>query len=87
MFEVKNSSPFDTGNLRYNAIRFKDEGRTLVIYVDEAIAPYMPYTNELWISPKWHGKRNPNEGWFDDTAEKLVAALAQRLGGTLRRIG
>lgn len=28
-------------------------------------AYYMPYTNEKWVSPRWHGKQNPNQDWWD----------------------
>lgn len=37
----------------------------------------MPYTNEPWISPKWHGKKNPNEGWFDRTADYIASEFAR----------
>lgn len=75
---LKNSSPIRTGNLRYNSIKNRNmNGKMAIIYVDEGIAPYMPFTNEKWISPRWHGKRNPNEKWFDKTAKRLADAIEQ----------
>lgn len=77
---LKNSSPFRTGNLRYNAIKLESLGRNeWRIFVDEKIAPYMPFTNEKWVSEKWHGKQNPNEGWFDNGVEKIVNYIAYSL--------
>lgn len=82
---LKGFSPIDTGNLRYNAIRgeFKDEN-TYVIYVDEDIAPYMPYTNEPWLSERWHGKKNPNESWFDKAVEDIVNGTAAAVHGKVK---
>ena len=67
---IRKRAPRDTGNLADNGVRFRwiDE-ETFEIYVDESIAPYMPYTNEPWISPKWNGKKNPNEAWWQDAIE------------------
>lgn len=47
----------------------------------DGIAPYMPYTNEEWVSPKWNGAKNPNEGWWNDTIEFIVQYIGKRLGG------
>lgn len=73
-----------TGNLKFNATKIEHLGKTSVVYIDENIAPYMPYTNEPWISPKWKGAKNPNEKWFDKFALKFATQLANELGGTLR---
>lgn len=32
---------------------------------------YMPYTNERWISPRWHGRKNPNEQWWQNAITKV----------------
>ncbi len=32
---------------------------------------YMPYTNEKWISPKWNGKKNPNEAWWQQSITRV----------------
>jgi hypothetical protein len=79
--ELRRVAPRDTGNLALNAIRYEfpnaDECR---IYVDKAIAPYMPYTNEPWISPRWNGHKNPNEGWWNN-ATTLIAGILQNKYG------
>lgn len=77
-------APKDTGNLAFNAIKYEFIGNdTCKIYVDESIAPYMPFTNEPWESPRWNGKKNPNEKWFDNATEKIAEYLARRLKGEL----
>ena len=69
-------TPIDTGNLRYNAVQSRFHGqKECRIYVDTDIAPYMPYTNEKWVSPKWNGKANPNEGWFKKAIETAIASV------------
>lgn len=79
-------APHDTGNLKYNAIKFEwIDQNTFRIYIDQAIAPYMPYTNEPWISPKWNGRRNPNEKWFQETVELIAEQMAIDLKGVLTK--
>lgn len=95
---IKAASPIDTGNLRHNAIRLENKGEDKwEIYVNEEIAPYMPYTNEPWdikIIEQGNFKKgqkrtvirtweNPNEGWWDDVCERVAVFIAQQLGGTL----
>lgn len=77
-----------TGNMRYNAskIRRVDQNTTEMM-IDANIAPYVVYTNEPWISPKWNGKKNPNQGWFERATEAVAVELAAMLGGTLERKG
>ena len=73
-----------TGNLAFNAtkIEHQDEFQS-VIYVDEDVAPYMPYTNEPRISPRWKGHKNPNEGWFEKVAKEAVNYLAEAYDGVV----
>ncbi len=60
-------APKDTGNLAYNSLKMKYVNpKECHIEVDQIIAPYMVYTNEVWISPKWKGRKNPNENWWQD---------------------
>lgn len=83
--ELRRQAPRRTGNLADNAIRFEFVGNTCNIYVDEEIAPYMPYTNEKWLSPKWNGKQNPNEAWWQDTIEnKIVKGIAAKVRGVVK---
>lgn len=82
--KIKDSSPIDTGNLRFNAIEIKFINNTTVeIKVNEEIAPYMVYTNEKWISPKWNGRKNPNEQWWNNVIEEFVSELQAELGATV----
>lgn len=76
--------PIYTGNMRYNATQIGQYGNGMyVIAVDGGIAPYAVYTNEPWISPKWNGKSNPNEGWIESGVELMATIIAQTLGGRL----
>lgn len=76
---LKSRSPIDTGNLRYNAIKWRwIDDKTFEIYVDPKIAYYMVYTEEPWIN---HPGKNPNEGWFRDTVEFIVNYIAGQLKG------
>ena len=98
--QLRKQAPKDTGNLRYNAIKYRwvSDSR-FEIYVDvgdtDAFvskqkfllgqAPYMPFTNEEWISPRWNGKKNPNQDWWNKAIEKVIQFIARRLGGLLER--
>lgn len=78
---IKLASPFKTGNLRYNAIKLESRGPGVVaILVDMDIAPYMPYTNEVW-----KGKNNPNEAWWNNVCEEVIQGFANELGAEVRR--
>lgn len=76
--------PRDTGNLAIHALRYDIKNNIVDITIDESIAPYMPYTNEPWISDKWHGKKNPNEGWWQRFVDEFTKRLAVRLKGELK---
>lgn len=80
--------PKDTGNMAYNATLLARVGNNQwEIYVSgdgtHGIAPYAPFTTEPWISPRWHGKRNPNEGWWQRFADFIATEVAKTLGGTV----
>lgn len=78
LFEIRNFAPKDTGNLAYNAIKFRwFNNNEFHIWVDEGIAPYMVYTNEPWISPKWKGKKNPNEKWWDNITD-IISRIIEK---------
>ena len=47
---------------------------------------YMPYTTEPWISTKWKGRNNPNEGWFEESTEFMAKMIARHLGGRYVKI-
>lgn len=76
--------PYDTGNMALLATKVEKVSENEVkIYVDSEIAPYVVYTNEPWTSPKWKGKQNPNEHWFDIAATKTAYAINSMLCGTI----
>ncbi len=77
---VKAKAPKDTGNLAYNAIKYRFVGNTFEVFVDEEVAPYMVYTNEKWKSGK-----NPNEGWWNETIEDIMRTMAIYLKGELTK--
>lgn len=80
--ELRGLAPYDTGNLAINAITIEFPSPDVcIIYVDESIAPYMPFTTKPWISPKWNGKKNPNEGWWQAAGELIVEYVAQQVEG------
>ncbi len=76
--------PRDTGNMADDALRYYVENGVLRITVEESIAPYVPYTNEPWLSTKWNGKPNPNEGWWQRFADEFARRLAISLRGELK---
>lgn len=84
---LREAAPKKTGNLAYNAIRMVYFDNEAHIIIDDAIAPYMPFTNEPWTSPKWHGKKNPNQNWFDKIALTIIASIAIRLNGDVQNKG
>lgn len=75
-----------TGNLKYNALKVLKIPDGVYIYVNEAIAPYMPFTNEPWVSPRWKGAKNPNEKWWENMVERFTEDLAEELDGVLRKL-
>ena len=75
--------PWDTGNMATKSLRYQIEGNVFHVYMDEGIAPYVVFTNEPWISPRWHGKSNPNEGWWNDFADIFARRLTLKLQGEL----
>lgn len=73
-------APYDTGNLAMNSIRI-DQNRGCVIIGGEDIAPYAPFTNEPWVSPQWHGAKNPNEGWIQRAIQEALPLIQRVLSG------
>ena len=95
---IRKKAPKDTGNLAYHSIKYHWlNDHQFEIYVDvgdtdafvesreykQGEAPYMPFTNEKWTSPRWNGKPNPNENWWNDAVEEVVRYIAKRLKGKL----
>lgn len=77
--------PVASGTLVNDALKLEYGDGYFRLYVDENVAPYMPYTNEPWISPKWRGRKNPNLYWFDAAVEACMAMLEADLHGVVRK--
>lgn len=69
--------PRRSGALK-NSFKLTNNGNTVEISTD---IYYMPFTNEPWISPRWKGAKNPNEKWFQETAEFMAQMIARHTGG------
>ena len=74
-------------NLRYSAPKRSGDLSTIGIVREEyaivagnEYVPYAPYTNEPWLSPKWNGAQNPNEGWLDNTVIQIACLFAAQYG-------
>ncbi|MDE6586136.1 MAG: hypothetical protein K2K80_05610 [Clostridia bacterium] len=76
--------PRDTDNMAFNALEYEILNGILAININPKIAPYVPYTNEPWLSPKWNGKKNPNEGWWDSFVAEFTKRLANKLKGVIK---
>lgn len=72
-----------TGNLAFDALRYEIKDGAIIVYVNKRIAPYVPYTNEPWLSAYWRGKKNPNEGWWQRFVDQFAKRLARKLKGEL----
>lgn len=85
---IRNRSPIDTGNLRFNAIRYAEHAATAAIFVDEKVAPYMKYTNEHWskFRPPLYGKLNPNYMWWNKSVDLAIQAMAIILNGEVIKV-
>lgn len=76
--------PIDTGNLRYSSFKINHKSKNIwEIYIDDKVAPYAPYVNEKWTSPKWHGKQNPNEGFWQKVFEFIGEQISKTVGGQI----
>ena len=86
MSMMRERSPVDTGNLRNNGIRIEQTAENeFTISIGGAYAPYAVYTNEKWMSPRWRGRKNPNEHWIDNAVEDVVDMICDLTGGKLSR--
>jgi hypothetical protein len=77
---VMAQAPVRTGNLM-NSIRVRYNENGFTVFIDTNQAEYAVYTTDPWVSPRWQGRANPNEGWFDQAAELLARYVASGLGG------
>ena len=91
---IQRIAPRRTGNLE-SSIKYDYLGNGVwKIYVNcgddpyykgypRGMAPYMPFTNEEWVSPRWNGKPNPNQGWWNLACESAMNYAKIKLKGEL----
>lgn len=71
--EVMFRCPKDTRNL-VNTTGSKVTGDgSSYIFIGGRPASYMPFTNEPWVSPKWKGRVNPNQGWWNKAIRSVLS--------------
>lgn len=75
---LKADAPIRSSNLAQNGIQFIADGQ---VTVGGEPAPYAVYTNEPWISERWHGKQNPNEGWLKYSIERAKPGIRSIFSG------
>ncbi len=81
---LKLMAPKDTGNLSANAIRLSQVGpNEWDIIIGGELAPYAIYTNEPWIDKRWGDKKNPNEGWIQNTIELAKPMIQTIMSGAV----
>jgi len=73
-------APYRKGNLM-RAIRIEpltaQDGFRIVLDISYAV-----YTEEEWLSPRWRGRKNPNEKWFKKAFEFVIQYIQNRMGIT-----
>ena len=80
---LKVNCPKDTTNLsRSINIQYVEEGKARIVIGHED-ADYAIYTNEPWTSDKWGGKKNPNEGWIEETIAQATPMIQQIMSGEM----
>lgn len=83
---LRKLAPRKTGNLAFNAITIEFPSPDVcVIYVNESIAPYMPFTTLPWKAPRWGGKKNPNEDWWQNAVDAVARYIAEQVDGKLKK--
>lgn len=77
-------APVDTGNMALNSIRVEQRGPyDFVVIVGGEPAPYAPATNQPWTSPRWNGRKNPNEGWVNDCLRSISSTIKSMMEGRI----
>jgi hypothetical protein len=69
---AKEIAPNRTGNLATNSIRSNETPTGFRIVSLGNVAPYNIFTDRKWISQRWNGKTNPNEGWWSKALKVSV---------------
>lgn len=82
IFQIfKSQAPTRTGTLKGQIKVNQVEGGFQII----SDIYYMPYTTEKWISPRWRGRENPNERWWDEAYEIAIRFLTSVYGKEFKR--
>lgn len=83
--EMRNSGyiPRDTGNMALHGLNITIYESYIVIYMNTNIAPYAIYTTQPWESSYWHGKKNPNEGWWERFTAEFLRRFLEKTNGTI----
>jgi hypothetical protein len=75
---IQSQAPVRSGELK-NSIMLLATATGYEIVVK---APHMPFTEEVWISDQWRGRKNPNEGWFKEAVELAFRLIRAELGAS-----
>jgi len=76
---IRSQTPYRSGYMASQwKYRFVENGIEFYNETD-----YLVYTNEKWISPRWRGRKNPNEKWMEETTKLVAEFIARELGGTV----
>ena len=75
--------PKDTTNLSRNILLQYVSKDKIRIVIGNENADYAVFTNEPWISDKWNGKKNPNEGWVNKTIMEAQLMIQQLMSGEI----
>lgn len=74
---VQSSTPYRSGTLaRAWKVRMLSNG--FEIYNN---TEYLPYVNEKWVSPRWRGRANYNEGFVQKITGQVAEFVASQVGG------
>jgi hypothetical protein len=79
---AKGMTPYDTGNMRHNAIRLtniKNDGWT--IRYSTTVAPYIEPQEEGWHSPSTGELHTKNKGFIKATTNEIAVYLKRKLEG------
>jgi hypothetical protein len=82
---VLQQAPVRTGNLA-NSIKVSYTETGFKIFIDTNQAPYATYTINPWLSERWKGRANPNEGWFEDAANIVARYISTVLHATSKKV-
>lgn len=50
------------------------------VVIGGGIVDYAPYTTYAWVSPRWKGAKNPNEGWVQRLTIQAMTIAAWKYG-------